>query len=153
MTEAPEPATLAEQAAELGRNVTELSAAVYALRVSNRRMRAIVRVLAVVVAVVVVSAVAVGFVAADSRQASRRAEEAVSLAHRNAENQRLSCLVGNEARATSLQLWTYFLDAAGKQPLTPPQRRQLMQLRVHVAQTYAPRDCDSTPAPTSTPTR
>lgn len=145
-------------AAELNRQVANLRDSVVALRNSHHRTTAIVRALVCVVVFVVLLGVGLAFVAVDARQASHRAEEAVSLAHQNTANARLTCEIGNEARATQRQLWAYVLNVSSEgRKLNPTQLRQLAQFRAYVEQTFAPRDCDSNSPtvrpPTSTPTR
>lgn len=158
MTQPPTGDPLADEAAELSRQVGNLGDAVVALRKSQRRTKTTVRLLAVVLALVVLLGVGLALVAVDARQASTRAEHATSVANHNADTLRLTCEIGNESRATQRQLWTYVLDVSTQgQTLNPAQRRQVMQFRAYVARTFAPRDCDSaTPTvlpPTSTPTR
>lgn len=89
--------------------------------------------------------------------ASLEAKEATSAAHRNAENARVSCEVGNESRRLQNQLWTYVLDLSEKNPnRTPEQRKQIAQFRAYIAVVFAPRDCSVNPTPppgTVTPTR
>jgi methyl-accepting chemotaxis protein len=149
---------LARQANELARSVDQLSTSVDALAASQRRVKhAVAGIIGVVALVVILSAVVV-FVAADAREASRRAEQANSLAVKNAQAAKVTCESGNEARRVSRQMWTYVLDlstSTGK--LTAEQYRQVRTFRAYLATVYADRDCgspDPTPRPTTpTPTR
>ncbi|GAB3952591.1 hypothetical protein GCM10029976_091100 [Kribbella albertanoniae] len=149
---------LARQATDLTAGVDRLSQAVSALAVSQRRVKAAVVGIVVVLALVVALSIVVVFVAADTREATRRAEEANSLAARNAQAAKVTCESGNEARRVTRQMWTYVLDLTIRSTanLTAEQRRQAATFRAYLATVYADRDCDSpnpTPLPSPTPTR
>jgi hypothetical protein len=124
---------------------------------SQRRVKRLVGGIVAALALVVGLGVVVAFVAADAREASRRAEQANSLAERNAQSAKVTCESGNEARRVSRQMWTYVLDLSIRRPdLTAEQRRQAATFRAYLITAYADRDCDSqnpTPVPSASPTR
>lgn len=148
---------LATQAATLTNHVERLSTAVSALRADTRRLRAIVAGVIVALVLIVILGVILGFVAADAREASKRAEQANTAAERNAQAAKVTCESGNEARRVTRQMWTYVLDLSSKNPnLTAEQLRQIRTFRAYLATVYADRDCNSsspTPLPSATPTR
>lgn len=148
---------LAAQADALARGVAQLSTSVDRLAESQRRVKQLVAGIIAVLALVIVLGVVVVFVAADARQASRRAGEANSLAERNAQAAKVTCESGNEARRVSRQLWDYVLDLSTQSGnLTAEQHRRVRTFRAYLATVYADRDCDSsspTPLPSTTPSR
>lgn len=148
---------LVAQADLLSRNVEVLADAVDRLAVSQRRIRHLIAGIIAALVLVLGLSVVVAFVAADARQASERAERANSVADRAAQQQRVSCEAGNEARRVSRELWTYVLDLSTKgRKLTPEQYRQVRTFRAYLVTVYADRDCGSdspTPVPTPTPSR
>lgn len=148
------PALIA-QAEELSGQVGALAGQVGALRTSNRHLRQLVGAIVAVLVLVVALAVVLVFVAADAREASRRAEAANSLSERNAQAQKVTCESGNEARRVNRQLWTYVLDLSSKNPnLTAQQHRQIRTFRGYLVTVYADRDCNSdhpTPLPSTPP--
>lgn len=150
---------LSAQATFLAQGVEQLAESVDRLAESQRRIKQLVAGIIAALVLVVALGVLVAFVAADARQASQRAEEANSLAEKNAQAQKVTCESGNEARRVSRQLWTYVLDLSSKSPdRTAEQLRQIRTFRAYLATVYADRDCSSptpTPVPsgTATPSR
>jgi hypothetical protein len=74
-----------------------------------------------------------------------QASEASSVANQSRQAQRTTCEAANQARAVSVQLWSYVLDATSKEPQnqTPERKAQVAQFRTYMESAYAQRDCAS----------
>jgi len=74
-----------------------------------------------------------------------QASEASSLANQNRQAQRTTCEAGNQARAVSIQLWNYVLDATKDDPRnqTPERKALIAKFRTYMESAYAQRDCNA----------
>lgn len=72
-----------------------------------------------------------------------KASQTNSLAQQNRVASVATCVSGNQARAVSMQLWTYVLDISQKSPTTasPDKQKQIQDFRAYMLAAYAPRDC------------
>jgi len=72
-----------------------------------------------------------------------QANEASSVANQSRQAQRTTCEAGNQARAVSVQLWNYVLDATKDDPRnqTPERKAQIAKFRTYMESAYAQRDC------------
>jgi hypothetical protein len=110
-------------------------AAIEALTQSGRHQRIMLRVLTVSLVLDIVLSVGLGFVAF---QAQRLAAEATSLR----QQQRATCLAGNEARAGQITLWHHVLsDFPATAPRTEEQAQQAHQFALYVENLFKPRNC------------
>lgn len=140
-------------ARRLETSVDNLRSEITTLRTYSQRSRRLIVGLAISIVLDVLLSAAVGFLAIQAVSTSNKANEANSLASRNAQNQFITCQAGNESRAAQVQLWTYVLDLAARNPnQTPAQAEQVKQLRAYLATSLAPRDCTSPAVPRPVPT-
>lgn len=128
-----------EAAERLEGSMNELAGEVNALRTYGEHNRHLIWGL---IAAILIALVSAGFATA----ASLQARDATSQANRNAANAKITCVTGNESRALQIQLWSYVLDLASKNPdLTAQQKKQIAAFRGYVTTVYAPRDCNNAP--------
>jgi len=145
---------LSARAEELSGSVVQLNRSVQELTAYGRRNRTLIRRMTAGLIGLVLLLAAVAVLAWVSIDASDQAKEATSLAARNQQNAKVSCLVGNESRAAQIRLWTYVLDAsssANPRP-TPQQIKLIADFRTYILAVFAPRDCDNPPQVVITPT-
>jgi hypothetical protein len=123
-------------------SVNKLRDEINNLRVYGQRSRRLIIGLAVSIVLDVLLSAAVGLLAIQAVSTSNRANEANSLASRNAQNQLITCQAGNESRAAQVQLWNYVLDLAARNPnQSPDQVERLKQFRAYLTTALGPRDC------------
>lgn len=151
---------LAEQAGALATAVTQLntdmSDQVRRLGEVVRRDRRMTKLLIISVILDVILSLGMGYVAITATRAD-------SQAHTNSTNAKITCEVGNQARAAQINLWEYILNLSANSPQTPPptaaqkhaQEELIRKFRIYLLQVFAPRDCEdlSKVNPVPTPPR
>lgn len=119
-------------------SMTELQSEIGTLRTYGQHNRRYIWGLIVSLALDVALSIVVAVVAVQANEAS-------SLANQNQQAQRTTCEAGNQARAVSVQLWNYVLDATKDDPRnqSPDRRALIAKFRTYLESAYAQRDCNS----------
>lgn len=133
-----EPGTLAETVNALAGQIAGLRGEIQDMDISGRRTRRLIRrqwVLTIVLAAVAIFALRASIVAGG----------AASTAQRNAVNAEQVCEKGNEARATTRDLWDAIFKLPSIPALSPAEKAvrdtQVAALRARIATSYADQDC------------
>lgn len=132
----PERRATLEAAERLEESMTSLTVEMRHLREYGRRNRHYIWGLTISIVLDIALSIVVAFVAVQASNAS-------SLANQNRQSQITTCEAGNQARAVTVQLWTYVLDLSAQQPenQSPDKRAKVEQFRTYMRNSYAPRDC------------
>lgn len=125
-------------AARLQESMGSLQGEIRTLRVYGKRNRRYIWALTISIALDLVLSVVIAFVAVQSSNAN-------TLANQNAQVQKSTCEAGNQARAVTVQLWTYVLEVSAQNPenQTPAKKQQIEKFRAYMTSAYAQRDCSA----------
>lgn len=97
------------------------------------RSRRLIRAAAISIVLDVILSLALGFISFQAREASHNAASAI----------KLNCQSGNEARANQIELWTAVFALPQARPPSPDAAFAYDQLRTHINDIFAPRDCNA----------
>lgn len=89
------------------------------------------RILGVVVVLLVAFSIYLGVTANAAAAKAARAQNGLQV----------TCISGNQARATERNLWNYLFSIPATSPETPAQQAQVAQFKTFLNLTLAPRDC------------
>lgn len=134
-TENPDPVARSDA---LDRKLSQVGipATLDGLRRFVGRQQTIVRVLAISLVVDAFIGVAVLVLAIRANQAAQNANRAENAVY-------VSCVSGNQARATERTLWDYVLSIPPQQPQTQAQKDQITQFKAFLDTNLAQRDCSA----------
>lgn len=151
MTE-PDRNAVLEAAQRLEGSMVTLGGEIAGLRAYGERNRHLIWALAASLVLDLVLSVAVGFLAVQATNTSKRADEATSAAARNLQTQIATCRAGNEARAANRTLWEYLISVALAGPQQAAQAQFIEQFRTYIGGVFAARNCDNPGSSLPTPT-
>lgn len=125
----------------LTNSVSDLGTEMKELRNYGRRNRLLIRALVASMVFDAVLSIGLGWIGVTAHNASNKAVAATAASKVNANNQRQSCLNGNDSRAVQLELWTYIFTLPAGQGQTPEQVERIAEFRKYINTVFAQRDC------------